>query len=442
MGIESDQLVYDYLSRVGDLAQQRQFPASERMRLVSGLRDEIDRRRATRGEESPAAVRGILGSLGTPDEVVDRAGDRPRPGPGVPAPREGERREPRGGAGPDADSPTGPRTGIRQGPGQGSGQGPGEGPPRETRTGPRKGGASGRGRGEVPGARAGRGTGWLPGRRRPRDGSGALADGAGTSVDARRPAGRVGPPAAPVSGAPGGGSAAPSPGSGSGGAGSDAGADWWRDAEAVDAAAGLPGFFGGVERPDLFKEPLPEDEDEDEDGDGDEEDREDGEDGDEEGRAGAGHGGPGAAVPVRRRLVRVLRRRKPEAPAAPEPEAEPEVPAARFRLSNPFVLLAALLLLGGALFGSLLALAAGWLLAYASRRLTPGEAKTAVLVIPGLAAASGVLWLWGRVDGRWGAPVTAGGEAMGAAVSETWPWVLRGAAVASALFLLWRSRRR
>ncbi|MFJ9429464.1 hypothetical protein ACIRQY_07340 [Streptomyces sp. NPDC101490] len=427
MGIESDQLVYDYLSRVGDLAQQRQLPASERMRLVSGLRDEIDRRRATRGEESPAAVRGILGSLGTPDEVVDRAGDRPRPRPGVPGPREGERREPRGGAGPDADSPGGPRTGIRKGPGRGADRGAAEGPSRGTPTGEAP------GRGQVPGARAGRGTGWLPGRRRPRDGSGALADGAGTSADGRRPAGRVGPPAAPVSAAPSTGPGSTGP-TGFGGAGSDAGADWWRDAEAVDAAAGLPGFFGGVERPDLFKEPLPEDEAE--------EEGEGGEGGDEEGQEGEGYGGPRAAAPVRRRLVRVLRRRKPGAPAAPEPEAEPEVPAARFRLANPFVLLAALLLLGGALFGSLLALAAGWLLAYASRRLTPGEAKTAVLVIPGLAAASGVLWLWGRVDGRWGAPVTAGGEAMGAAVSETWPWVLRGAAVASALFLLWRSRRR
>ncbi len=114
---------------------------------------------------------------------------------------------------------------------------------------------------------------------------------------------------------------------------------------------------------------------------------------------------------------------------------------ARPRLANPFVLLAALLLLGGAVFGSLLALAAGWLLAYASRRLTPAEVKGAVLVIPGLAAGAGTLWLWGRVQGRWGDPVTPGGEAMGAAVAETWPWVLRGAAVASALFLLWRSRR-
>ncbi|CAM5299436.1 hypothetical protein STANM309S_04291 [Streptomyces tanashiensis] len=53
-----------------------------------------------------------------------------------------------------------------------------------------------------------------------------------------------------------------------------------------------------------------------------------------------------------------------------------------------------------------------------------------------------MVWLWGRVEGRWGEAVAPGGEAMGAAVSETWPWVLRGAAIASALFLLWRSRRR
>lgn len=196
--------------------------------------------------------------------------------------------------------------------------------------------------------------------------------------------------------------------------------DWWQQ---EDPAEGLPGFVGGVERPDLFEEPVP-DEDEHEDGEGDEEDD--------------------AEAPSRgRRLARVLLRRKPRAAAeAYGTEEEPDAaPVSRLRLANPFVLLAALLLLGGALFGSPVVLALGWLLAYGSRRLTPGEVKAAVLVIPGLAAASGVVWLWGRVEGRWGDPVGAGGEAMGAAVSETWPWALRGAAVASALFLIWRSRR-
>ncbi|MGA5197426.1 hypothetical protein [Streptomyces exfoliatus] len=297
MGIESDQLVYDYLSRVGDLAQQRQLPASDRMKLVSTLRNEIDRRRATHGEESPSAVRGILGALGTPDEVVERA-EEPGASGLVPEPRK-------------EDEP-------------------------------------------VPA---------------PSDDS------------------RV--------------------------------TDWWRadDADDADDADGVLGFVGGVERPDLFSPPPPEEAEEEE---------------------------PEPALGKRRRLARILRRRRPEAEATAEPAAEPEMAPAsrpRPRLANPFVLLAALLLLGGAAFSSLIALAAGWLLAYGSRRLTPGEIKAAVLVIPGAAVASGAVWLWGRVEGRWGAEVAAGGEAMGAAISETWPWVLRAAAITSALFLLWRSRR-
>ncbi|MFS4091264.1 hypothetical protein ACLU3S_01650, partial [Streptomyces sp. AF1A] len=74
MGIESDQVVYEYLSRVGDIAQQRQLPSSTRMRLVSELRNEIDRSRAGVTVDSPAAVRRILDRLGTPDEVVAAAG--------------------------------------------------------------------------------------------------------------------------------------------------------------------------------------------------------------------------------------------------------------------------------------------------------------------------------------------------------------------------------
>ncbi|NEC23703.1 hypothetical protein G3M53_04560, partial [Streptomyces sp. SID7982] len=73
MGIESDQLVYDYLSRVGDLAQQQQLSSGARMRLVSTLRGEIDRRRTTEGADSPAAVRRIIGRLGSPDELVAAA---------------------------------------------------------------------------------------------------------------------------------------------------------------------------------------------------------------------------------------------------------------------------------------------------------------------------------------------------------------------------------
>ncbi|MFB7517709.1 hypothetical protein [Streptomyces sp. NPDC056144] len=286
MGFENDQLVYDYLSRVGDLAQQRELPESDRMRLVSTLRSEIDRRRAGAADssESEETVRGILGELGTPDEVVDRAPTS------VPAPRQ---------------------------------------------------------------------------------------------------------------------------------------PDWW----STEGEEKL-GFEGGIERPDLFFAPEPEPE----------EDESQEEEGSAERRS------------AWRRLRTRLRRGNPQ--QEPEDEEEYEdhedpsplpLPTGGRRLprfSNPFVLLAALLLLGGAIYGSLIALAAGWILAYASRRLTPAEIKTAVLVLPGLSATAGIAWIWGRVGGRWGEPVAAGGPAMSAAIAETWPWVLRGAAVASALFLVWRSRRR
>ncbi|MFJ8664347.1 hypothetical protein [Streptomyces sp. NPDC093600] len=315
MGIESDQLVFDYLSRVGDLAQQRQLPSGARMRLVASLRNEIDRRRVTSGEETPGAVRGILRELGTPDEVVDRAAGSapvrtaPEP-PVVPAPRTEE------------GWPTPPHL-------------------------------------------------------------------AGTD--------EVGA--------------------------ADTEPDWW-STEVPRARPGdelVPGFRGGVEIPELLKPPL-EDEDEDEE--------------DEEGDEA------GAEEPTPRnrfaRLVR-FRRREALAPAA-EPLPEP-AGRSRFRLGSPVLVLAALLLLGGAAFGSLIALAVGWLLAYASRRLSRTEARWAVVILPGLVLTAGAVWLWGRVEGRWGLPIAPGGEAMGAALSETWPWVLRTAAITSALFLLWRSRR-
>lgn len=76
MGIESDQLVFDYLSRVGDLAQQRQLPSGTRMRLVSELRSEIERRRAKAVGDSPTTVRRILARLGSPEDVVASAGAR------------------------------------------------------------------------------------------------------------------------------------------------------------------------------------------------------------------------------------------------------------------------------------------------------------------------------------------------------------------------------
>ncbi|MFD7322001.1 hypothetical protein ACFV9D_13115 [Streptomyces sp. NPDC059875] len=322
MGIESDQLVFDYLSRVGDLAQQRHLPSSMRMRLVSSLRGEIDRRRATYGQESPSAIRGILEQLGSPDEVVDRAAGTP----GAP--------ERRGRLAKESAVPS-PRTEPEPGPE------PGPTPPHLAGT----------------------------------DEVGAA----------------------------------------------DTEPDWWSLDGAPEPRPGddlVPGFRGGVEIPELLKPP------------------------EEEGTEEPGEeSGPPAP---RRGWRRVLRRpvAEPVEQVEGTEEAEPAEPARRrFRLGSPFLLLAALLLIGGVVFGSLIPLALGWLLAYASRRLSRTESQWAVIILPVLAATGGAVWLWGRIEGRWGAPVAAGGEAMGAAISETWPWTLKAAASASALFLLWRARR-
>ena len=90
VGIESDQLVYDYLSRVGDLAQQRGLPSATRMRLVSGLRAEIDRtagrfgvrREADSGAAGDAGGGGRgRGERGRPGARASRGGPSARPEP-------------------------------------------------------------------------------------------------------------------------------------------------------------------------------------------------------------------------------------------------------------------------------------------------------------------------------------------------------------------------
>ncbi|MFI6206903.1 hypothetical protein ACIBAI_10910 [Streptomyces sp. NPDC051041] len=338
MGIESDQVVYEYLSRVGDVAQQRQLPSAARMRLVSQLRDEIDRRRAKAPVDSPAAVRRILSRIGSPDEVVDAAGDGAggggapqEPSAAVPVQRDGE-----------------PRAGQR-------------------RRGLRR---------VVP---------------RPRPAAPGPAPADAPSPPHLAGAHELG----------------------------DAGlrADWWRvDGGPLGDGDGVPGFVGGVEIPELLKPPPPKEQ-------AAREPAADGDDGDEgTGRAGsdaaAAAGKAAASAAARRRLPRLW------------PEGG---------WNNPLLLVAAVLLVAGAVLGNLLPLALGWLIAYLSRRLTPAEAKWAVLGLPGLVAAAGLVWLWGRTDGRWGDPVPEGH--MNDAVADTWPWVLRGAALASALFLAWRARR-
>ncbi|MEW1925015.1 hypothetical protein [Streptomyces sp. NPDC088360] len=334
MGIESDQLVFDYLSRVGDLAQQRQLPSGTRMRLVSELRNQIDRSRAKTTADNPASIRRILDRLGTPEELVEAAGSGDAAGadvsrPAVPAQRASEPKE------------------------------------RAKRL-----------RRVVP---------------RPRP-----------AAEEPEPQEDLKPSPPHLAGTDELGPSGSEP-------------DWWRvDSSPFGLADSVPGFTGGVEIPEILKPPSKKRLDEEE-----EDERE--EDGEGEGEEGEGE--VLAPAPARRRL----RLRPTAAAAAP-------------RFTNPLLLLAAALLTVGAILGNWLALGGGWLLAYASRRLSRAEAKWAVIGLPGLSVAAGITWLWGRNEGRWGDPVVDGH--MSDAMAETWPWVVRGAAIASALYLLWRSQRR
>ncbi|MEU6666521.1 hypothetical protein [Streptomyces sp. NPDC046727] len=340
MGIESDQVVYEYLSRVGDIAQQRQLPSATRMRLVSELRNEIDRSRAKATVDSPAAVRRILESLGSPDEVVAAAGGTggaPQPrAAAVPAqPSPAQRPEPA-----DQERPKGLRRVV----------------PRPRSAEP-----------EPPA---------------PRD---------TPSPPHLAPAHELGDAATPP--------------------------DWWRVSTGGSPLADVdpvPGFVGGVEIPELLKRPP------------------------QEAAAQPAEPAPAPAEPTapapapRRRLLGLRPARKAAPAAAP----------ARGLLSgwsNPLLLLAAAALTAGAVLGNWFALLLGWAIAYGSRRLTPAETKWAVMVLPGTAVAAGLVWLWGRNEGRWGTPITEGH--MNEALSETWPWVVRGAALASAAYLVWRSQR-
>ncbi|MFJ9035112.1 hypothetical protein ACIRF8_00765 [Streptomyces sp. NPDC102406] len=349
MGIESDQLVFDYLSRVGDLAQQRQLPSATRMRLVTELRGEIDRHRARATVDSPAAVRRILDRLGTPDRIVSGAQN----------------------GGPATD-PAAPLT--RPLPEQRDGDPKSRSPRRRI---PR-----------------------VPGVPRPRRGP--------TSEPARAPSDLPSPPHL---------------------AGTDElGAsgeetDWWR----IGAGGGsltdtdsVPGFTGGIEIPDILKPPpstpsrpvvplgKPASDTGGTSGSG---------DGDDEGDA---------EEYAPRRTRRFMPRNVPRV-----------APAGGW--TNPLLLLAAAALVAGAVLGNVLALLIGWAVVYLSRRLTMGQKKLAVFGMPALAVAGGIGWLWGRSTGRWGDPIAEG--QMNAALGETWPWVLRCAAIGSALYLVWRSQR-
>ncbi|MCX4660953.1 hypothetical protein [Streptomyces uncialis] len=446
MGIESDQLVFDYLSRVGDLAQQRQLPSAARMRLVSGLREEIDRRRAKTPVDTPASVRRILNRLGDPTELVTQAGamtadrtrsDAPPPvgtpvavpeqrtpeTPHAPAPPT----EPPGVPVPPADAP-GPHPARSDAPGPHPpwSDAPGSHPARSDAPGPPTAPPDATRPATAPpdappghGPRTPADLTKSPGPPKPR----------GLRRLVPRPRSRTSGPAAPVEGGPGNG-VAPRPPSPPHLAGleelgeSAEQQDWWRVETGTGLSDHVPGFVGGIEIPEILKPPPSDDEDE-EDGGG---------TGDEEERPG----GPG-----RRFLRRALAlRRSPAKAAAPALEGGSRQlgRALLTGWSNPLLLIAAALLVTGAVIGNPLALGAGWVIAWASRRLSPTESKFAVLWLPGLALSGGVVWLWGRVDGRWGDPVADG--QLTTAIEGTWPWVLRGAAFATALYLVWRSQRR
>lgn len=67
----SEQLVLDYLSEVG-LVLHGRLTARERTAYLADLRARIDARRAALPGGGPEAVRGILLSLGTPRDLVER----------------------------------------------------------------------------------------------------------------------------------------------------------------------------------------------------------------------------------------------------------------------------------------------------------------------------------------------------------------------------------
>ncbi|MCX4906559.1 hypothetical protein [Streptomyces sp. NBC_00878] len=353
MGIESDQVVYEYLSRVGDVAQQRQLPSGTRMRLVSELRNEIDRRRAKATVDSPAAVRRILERLGSPESVVSAAN-------------------------------------------AGGGEGGGSGGRAEPRA-------------AVPVQRA----------QEPESRSKRLR----RVVPRPRPAEPDVPEPADSAPSPPHLASAEELGSGQ--------PDWWRvgGGSPFGAMDSVPGFTGGIEIPDLLKPPSEKPE-------GPEKPA------DPEDPGGKDERNPKSAVPGAVPKAPVEAAEADAAAGTADTKTRRFVPRLRpigGGWTNPLLLLAAALLVAGAVIGNLVMLGLGWLIAYLSRRLSPSESKLAVLGLPGLAVTAGLVWIWGRTERRWGAPIADGH--MSAAVAETWPWVLRVAAFASALYLVWRSQR-
>ncbi|ADI08040.1 putative integral membrane protein [Streptomyces bingchenggensis BCW-1] len=421
MGIESEQLVYDYLSRVGDLAQQRGLPSGDRMRLVAELRADIDQRRASSaGSDSPAGVKRILAKLGTPSEVVTAAGGRPGAGAAT-----------NGGAAEGGPAGGGPAGGGAAGGGAAGA------------------GSAGRAGGAYGGAEPSRGAGAAGMARAARDKLSGFAERSGLigKVPSPRDGDSPARPESPSGEAPA-ADFRPSPRRRSSAAASpphlagedelgprDSNPDWWHtepgpflQPEQRDSPLGqVEGFVGGVEIPELLGRPAESDQENEAGG----EDAAGTEQGAEEAEADTG-GGKAARKPGL--LRRALRRRG---------GAKGDSAGGSGRQAGSLgllPLLAAALLVAGAALGNLIVMAFGWVAVYGARKLSRAEMRWAVLGMPGLVATVTVAWLWGRASGRWGEPIPENG--MGDAVRAAWPVVVRAAAIMSALFLVWRTRRR
>ncbi|WP_225793538.1 hypothetical protein [Streptomyces aculeolatus] len=409
MGIESDQLVYDYLSRVGDIAQQRALPSGQRMRLVNELRAGIDKVRAAEGAHSVSAVKQVLARFGSPGDIVEAA-----------------KRDP---------ATAVPEVAVQPGEPPGGGGGLASRLPR-----PRVGGSEGR-LGRLPRPR----TGGEPGGREPK-----RAGRPAPEVPGPAP-GDFTPPAEPPPTA-----ASPPHLAGEDELGrGQADPDWWRvepgpfGGPVPGAGSGttdVPGFTGGIELPELFRRPEQQDGDEDEEKDA----REDGPPG-AMGRAARAAKAARAANAARAARAAKAKQARREAAEAEDEEAyedeEPSPARPRGAATRELLRSAGLLevlamgaLLGGAALGQWMASVVGWALVYASRRLSMTEKKWASLVVPGTVGFGGLVWLWGRNQERWGEPLKEG--AMGDEFQDLLPTLVQFAAVASTLFLLWRARRR
>lgn len=134
-----------------------------------------------------------------------------------------------------------------------------------------------------------------------------------------------------------------------------------------------------------------------------------------------------------------------ETVAEAEPEAAPGVGGGAGVLAGRrpslVLLLAALALLAGALTGQLLAMLAGWGIAYLSKRLGDLTKKFVVLGVPLITMTASGVWYWGRAHGRWGTPLDQG-TGLSHATWAAAPAVLRVAAALSALLLLAITLRR